>query len=112
MAAVNEASPAMTGLIDGQNRSHFLVDINKLFRFLDKRYFVIFYFGRHLHPRQRRLVNQRTWGNRIFFLLIAGVFGGMIYGGSALVAYRVNQDGAVCAANDPAQAMALLNPAR
>ena len=73
-----------------ENRNHFLVDINKVFSFLGTRYFVIFYFGRHLHPRQQQqLVNQRRGANWAVILLIFLVLAGCTYGLVELIAYRL-----------------------
>ena len=74
-----------------ENRNHFLVDINKVISFFGTRYFLIFYFGRHLHPRQQQqLVNQRRSANGavVFFILL--VIAGFIFGLLELVSYRLN----------------------
>ena len=69
-------------------RRHFWVGIDKLFRLFGKRYFVSFSNGRHLHPRQRDLVNHRTWGNRGVFLLFLMLLAGFAYGMVEPTAYR------------------------
>ncbi|MCW8837020.1 MAG: hypothetical protein OQJ99_11745 [Rhodospirillales bacterium] len=73
------------------DRGHFIVDIHWVFNLLGKRYFLIFYLGRHLHPRQRELTNQHVWGNRFVFLLMILLVLGAIYGLTELVAYRLAQ---------------------
>lgn len=73
-----------------ENRGHFLVDINTVFPFLGKRYFLIFYFGRHLHPRQKdQLVNQRTLGNWAVIAIMGALFFGFIYGASQVIGWRL-----------------------
>lgn len=77
------------------NRRHFLVDINTVFALFGKRYFLIFYFGRHLHPRQRqRLVNQRRAGNWLVILMVFALLAGAIFGIFELVTWRLDNDGA------------------
>ena len=75
-----------------ENRGHFLADINTVFPFLGKRYFLIFYFGRHLHPRQQnQLVNQRTMGNWIVILLMGALLFGFAYGALQVIDWRLDQ---------------------
>lgn len=75
-----------------ENRNHFLVDINKVLNLFGTRYFVIFYFGRHLHPRQQQqLVNQRRGANVVVIAIIALLLLGCVYGLLELVSYRLNQ---------------------
>lgn len=77
------------------SRRHFLVDINTVFSLFGKRYFLIFYFGRHLHPRQRaQLVNQRKATNWLVIILAALVLAGFAYGLAELVTWRLNGAGA------------------
>ena len=73
------------------NRSHFLVDINTVFPFIGKRYFLIFYFGRHLHPRQTQRVNQRRAANWFIVLLLVAGLVGIVYGIAELVSWRLQQ---------------------
>ncbi len=75
-----------------ENRGHFLVDINTVFPFLGKRYFLIFYFGRHLHPRQQnQLVNQRTMGNWAVILLMGALLFGFAYAALQIIDWRLDQ---------------------
>lgn len=75
------------------NRRHFMVDINTVFSLFGKRYFLIFYFGRHLHPRQReQLVNQRTLGNWLVVAFLLLVLAGFVYGAAQMVAWRLSND--------------------
>ena len=77
------------------NRRHFLVDINTVFSLFGKRYFLIFYFGRHLHPRQRaQLVNQRTAANWLVVLVALVLLGGFVFGIAELLTWRMNGAGA------------------
>lgn len=74
-----------------ENRRHFLVDINTVFGLFGKRYFLIFYFGRHLHPRQRaQLVNQRRAANWLVVALTALLLAGFVFGLIELVQWRTN----------------------
>lgn len=74
-----------------ESRRHFLVDINTVFSLFGKRYFVIFYLGRHLHPRQReQLVNQHRVGNGFVLLLLLLLFAGFVYGMLQMAAWRMN----------------------
>lgn len=76
------------------NRRHFLVDINTVFSLFGKRYFLIFYFGRHLHPRQRaQLVNQRTAANWLVILVALVMLAGFAYGIIELMMWRMNGAG-------------------
>ncbi|MFQ5959283.1 MAG: hypothetical protein ACE5LF_07945 [Alphaproteobacteria bacterium] len=93
---ISETSPSRVHTAESTARGHFWVDINKLFRIFGKRYFVIFYFGRHLHPRQSQLVNQRTWGNGAIVLLFLILLGGFAYGMVELTAYRMSQNALAC----------------
>ena len=78
-----------------ERRRHFLVDINTVFGLLGKRYFLIFYFGRHLHPRQRnQLVNQRTASNWLVVIFVLLVITGFVFGVMELVAWRLGNDSA------------------
>lgn len=78
-----------------ETRRHFLVDINTVFGLLGKRYFLIFYFGRHLHPRQReQLVNQRTAGNWLVIALILLLVAGFVFGIMEIMAWRLGNDSA------------------
>lgn len=78
-----------------ESRRHFLVDINTVFGLLGKRYFLIFYFGRHLHPRQReQLVNQRTAGNWLVLALILLLVAGFVFGIMEIMAWRLGNDNA------------------
>jgi len=72
-----------------KNRRHFWVDINTVLKLFGKRYFLIFYFGRHLHPRQRELVNQRTWGNWLVIIGAALLLAGFAYGAVEMVLWRM-----------------------
>lgn len=75
----------------GENRRHFLVDINTVLSLFGKRYFLIFYFGRHLHPRQRaQLVNQRTAANWLVILVAGVLLAGFVYGVVELATWRMN----------------------
>ena len=75
-----------------ENRNHFLVDINRVFSLFGKRYFIIFYFGRHLHPRQKeKLVNQKKAANWVVLLVALAILAGSAYALFELVAYRLNQ---------------------
>ncbi len=81
------------GNASSENRGHFIVDINTVFPFLGKRYFLIFYFGRHLHPRQQdQLVNQRTMGNWVVVLLLGAMLFGFIYASLQIIDWRLNKD--------------------
>ena len=78
-----------------ESRRHFLVDINTVFGLLGKRYFLIFYFGRHLHQRQReQLVNQRTAGNWMVIVFILLLLVGFVYGVIEIMAWRLGNDSA------------------
>ena len=78
-----------------ENRRHFLVDINTVFGLFGKHYFFIFYFGRHLHPRQReQLVNQRTGGNWLVIFLIVLLLAGFVLGAMEMIAWRLGNDSA------------------
>lgn len=78
-----------------ESRRHFLVDINTVFRLFGKHYFLIFYFGRHLHPRQQtQLVNQRTAGNWLVMGLVVVLLAGFIYGVVQMVVWRLSTDAA------------------
>lgn len=73
-----------------ENRHHFLVDINTVLGLFGRRYFLIFYFGRHLHPRQReQLVNQRA-GNWLVLLVILVLLAGFVYGAWEMIAWRLD----------------------
>ncbi len=75
------------------NRRHFLVDFNGVFNLFGKRYFMIFYFGRHLHPRQqKKLVNQRKFANWLVLLFVVVFVGGFVLGITQLVYWRLHQD--------------------
>ncbi len=77
------------------NRRHFIVDINTVFGLLGKRYFLIFYFGRHLHPRQRdQLVNQRKASNWVVIILTLLLLAGFIFGVVEMIAWRLGHDSA------------------
>lgn len=77
------------------NRRHFLVDINTVLSLFGKRYFLIFYFGKHLHPRQReQLVNQRTFGNGFVLIVALLVLAGFVFGVFEMAAWRLGQDSA------------------
>jgi len=77
-----------------ESRRHFLVDINTIFSLFGKRYFLIFYFGRHLHPRQReQLVNQRTIGNWVVIAFVLLMLAGFLYGVVQLVSWRLSEGG-------------------
>lgn len=77
----------------GESRRHFLVDINTVFGLFGKRYFLIFYFGRHLHPRQReQLVNQRRTGNWLVIIFILLLLTGLVVGTWQMVAWRLGHD--------------------
>lgn len=94
---MNEHAHPKTNTGDhAENRRHFLVDINTVFSLFGKRYFLIFYFGRHLHPRQRQqLVNQRRAGNWLVIVMILMLLAGAIYGIMELVTWRLgNSDAA------------------
>ncbi len=71
------------------SREHFLVDMNHVFNFFGKRYFFIFYFGRHLHPRQRDGVNRRKWANSGVWLSVIVSLSVSSYGLVQLIAYRL-----------------------
>ena len=89
---MTEHNAAANGTPD--NRRHFLVDINTVFSLFGKRYFLIFYFGRHLHPRQRaQLVNQRTAANWLVVLVTVVLLAGFAYGLVELVMWRMNGAG-------------------
>jgi len=84
--------PENRDFMNQENRNHFLVDINKVFSLFGKRYFVIFYFGRHLHPRQQaQLVNQHKAANWVVVLGAILLVAGFVYGLVELVAYRLSQ---------------------
>ena len=73
-----------------ENRRHFLVDINTVLGLFGKRYFLIFYFGRHLHPRQReQLVNQRRAGNWVVIFIILMLLAGFVLGVMEVIAWRM-----------------------
>ena len=89
MSGQNDSSNGANG---SENRGHFLVDINTVFPFLGKRYFLIFYFGRHLHPRQKdQLVNQRTLGNWAVIVLLGALLFGFVYATSQIIGWRLDQ---------------------
>jgi len=73
------------------NRRHFLVDINTVLNLFGKRFFLIFYFGRHLHPRQQSQVNQRTMGNWLVIMFVLLLVVGSIYGAVQMVMWRIDQ---------------------
>lgn len=87
---MNEQSQRAT-----DNRRHFLVDINTVLNLFGKRYFLIFYFGKHLHPRQReQLVNQRTVGNRLAITFVLLLLAGFVFGVWGMIMWRLGQDSA------------------
>lgn len=71
-------------------RRHFLVDINTVLNLFGKRFFLIFYFGKHLHPRQQTLVNQRTTGNWLVLLFVGVLVAGFVYGLVQMVVWRLD----------------------
>lgn len=73
-----------------ENRHHFLVDINTVLNLFGKRFFLIFYFGRHLHPRQQTMVNQRTAGNWLVIVFVALLLAGFVYGVAQMVMWRMD----------------------
>ena len=73
-----------------ETRRHFLVDINTVLNLFGKRFFLIFYFGKHLHPRQTTLVNQRTAGNWLVVLFVGILLAGFIYGIVQMVVWRLD----------------------
>jgi hypothetical protein len=90
---MNEATPKTHRATD--NRRHFLVDINTVLNFFGKRYFLIFYFGQHLHPRQReQLINQRKVGNRLAIALALLLLTGFVLGVWGMIMWRLGQDNA------------------
>ena len=90
MSGQNDSSNGANG---SENRGHFLVDINTVFPLLGKRYFLIFYFGRHLHPRQKNLlVNQRTLGNWAVIVILGAVLFGFAYGAAQIIGWRLDQE--------------------
>lgn len=94
---MNESTQGTEGQPTGaqDNRRHFMVDLNTVFGLFGKRYFLIFYLGRHLHPRQReQLVNQRTASNWLVVLIILILLAGFVYGVSAMVTWRLGNEGA------------------
>ncbi len=75
-----------------ETRRHFLVDINTVLNLFGKRFFLIFYFGKHLHPRQQTLVNQRTTGNWLVMLFVGVLLAGFVYGVVQMVMWRLDHD--------------------
>lgn len=73
------------------NRRHFLVDINTVLNLFGKQFFLIFYFGRHLHPRQQTQVNQRTFGNWLVIVFVLLLLLVSIYGAVQMVMWRMDQ---------------------
>lgn len=93
---MNESNQSTEGQPTGthDNRRHFIVDLNTVFGLFGKSYFLIFYLGRHLHPRQReQLVNQRTASNWLVILMTLILLAGFVYGVSALVSWRLGNEG-------------------
>lgn len=76
---------------ENSNRRHFLVDINTVLNFFGKQFFLIFYFGRHLHPRQQSQVNQRTFGNWLVIIFVLLLVVVSIYGAVQMVMWRMDQ---------------------
>ncbi len=75
------------------SRRHFLVDFNTVLKLFGKRYFLIFYFGRHLHPRQQqKLVNQHKFANWLVLLFVIVLLGGFVFGATQLVSWRLHQN--------------------
>lgn len=90
---MNETTPPPNRATD--NRRHFLVDINTVLNLFGKRYFLIFYFGQHLHPRQReQLINQRKVGNRLAIALALLLLAGFVFGAWGMIMWRLGQDNA------------------
>ncbi|HEY9164005.1 MAG TPA: hypothetical protein VIN57_05280 [Magnetovibrio sp.] len=88
---MNEQSQRAT-----DNRRHFLVDINTVLSLFGKRYFLIFYFGKHLHPRQReQLVNQRTMGNWLAIGFVLLLLAGFAFGVWGMIMWRLGQNTAL-----------------
>lgn len=82
-----------------ENRHHFLVDINTVLNLFGKRFFLIFYFGRHLHPRQQTMVNQRTAGNWLVIVFAALLLVGFVYGVAQMVMWRMDHESPLSGGN-------------